>query len=295
MSRPLVHRLREAWRFARGLSKGLARGDFCPAGGRPAPQAAPGGSARRRLGAGRGVSGYIEHRHVLPVPGLGAPFELLHLSDLHVRGCGPWLDGLCATLRAVPPADVVVITGDLVGRGWQPDAVDQLLAALPAGRHGRYAILGNWEHWTGATGPAWAARLRAAGVTLLVDAAVDLGPVRLAGTDDALAGNPDFDALLRPLAGPVVVLTHSPDCMAALARPAVPLVLAGHTHAGQVRLPGLGALWVPKGTGPHVHGWSRVGPTWLSVSAGLGWSVGPVRIGVPPEIARVRLEPAAVP
>jgi predicted MPP superfamily phosphohydrolase len=291
MSRPLDQRLLGAWRFARGLSKGLARGDFVPRGGRPPPVPAPGGSTRRRLGDGRGVSAYIEHLHRLPVRGLSEAVEVLHLSDLHVRARGPWLDHLCATLRAVAAADLLVITGDLVGREWEPDAVDQLLAALPAARWGRFAILGNWEHWTGATGPAWRDRLAAAGVRLLVDEAVDLGPLRLAGTDDALAGNPDFAALLEPLRGPVLVLTHSPDCMESIARPSVPLVLAGHTHAGQVRLPALGALWVPKGTGPHVHGWSRFGETHLSVSAGIGWSVGPLRIGVPPEIARVRLEP----
>ncbi len=193
----------------------------------------------------------------------------------------------------VPLAEghIVVITGDLVTRGWAPETVDQFLSAVPAARLGRFAILGNWEHWSDATGPDWAAQLARHGVRLLVNEAVDAGPLRIIGTDDHLAGEADIAALLRDTTGPTVVLTHSPAYFPEVVHPNVVLVLAGHSHAGQWRIPGLGVPWVPKGTGAYVAGWYRQGSSWLHVSPGLGWSIAPVRLWCPPEMSRIRLHP----
>ena len=77
----------------------------------------------------------------------------------------------------------------------------------------------------------------------------------------------------------------TPALFPKLVHPKVPLVLAGHTHAGQIRLPKFGAFWVPRGSDHYIAGWYKRDNTHLFVSRGLGWSVAPIRVGAPPEIA----------
>jgi predicted MPP superfamily phosphohydrolase len=287
-------RLRAALRFARGLRRGVARGDFFPDRGTP-PMPAPGGSEAPPPPGPRNEAGrFVTLRHALGPSALPTSVSVLHLTDLHVRGPGPWLDALCAALRAAPPADLLCLTGDLVTRGWTAPAVDQLLAALPPARLGRFAVMGNWEHWAGLRPPGWGDRLAAAGVQLLHNRWVDVGPLIVAGTDDHLAGAADPVAALagRPPGKPTVTLTHSPAFFDQLRGPDLLLTLAGHSHAGQVRAPVLGALWAPMGTGRYVAGWYRQGDHHLHVGRGLGWSIAPVRWGCPPELSWIRLGPA---
>ncbi len=288
-------RLADRIGFLRSLSKGLARGAFFPDRGAGPPAPAPGGSApppRPRWGNGAGDFQPTTHR--LTLAGLGRPLSIWHLTDIHIREQGPWLDALCAATAALPPADLVLLTGDLVTTGWRPAAARQWLASLPTGRLGRFAVLGNWEHWAGAATPAWTALLAEAGVQLLRNACVPAGPVDVLGTDDHLAGTLALGAPLRARrAGrPTIGLTHSPAAAPTLARCGIPLILAGHSHAGQVRLPWLGALWVPMGTGRYVGGWYPLGESQLFVGRGVGWSIAPVRLRCPPELARIELAPA---
>lgn len=294
-----MSRIGNAVRYVRSLSKGIARGDLFPVAGRPAPAHAPQGSSRpiRRGGplrrAWSEATWFDEAQHEVAIAGLDAPLEVLHLTDVHLAAMAPWVDRLRTTLLHVRPPDLLVLTGDLVTRGWTPATVDRFLGALPEARLGRFAIYGNWEHWSGATGPTWRHRLAQHGVQLLVNEAADAGPVRVVGTDDHLAGSADAAALLPGDGRPTIVLTHSPAYFPEVVHDDVALVLAGHSHAGQWRLPGLGVPWVPKGTGAYVGGWYQQDRTWLHVSPGLGWSIAPVRLWCPPELSRIRLVPAS--
>jgi predicted MPP superfamily phosphohydrolase len=289
--------LRHAIRYVRSLSKGIARGDLFPPDGRTAGAEAPGGTTRPTRTGGplrrvlREALWFDEAVHQVAIPGLDAPLDVLHLTDIHLARLAPWVDQLRDALTAVRPPDLLVITGDLVTRGWTPATVDRLLSALPDARLGRYAILGNWEHWSGATGDSWRRLLAEHRVQLLVNEAVELGPLRLVGTDDHLAGEANVAHLLASDGPPTVVLTHSPAYFPQVVHPSVALVLAGHSHAGQWRLPGLGVPWVPKGTGAYVAGWYHQETTWLHVSPGLGWSIAPIRLWCPPELSRIRLLP----
>lgn len=289
----LLRGLRSRARFLLSLSKGIRRGDLFPSASRAPLGEAPGGSEQPASGWGNQVASFVESRHRVPVEGLSASLTLLHLTDLHVREQGPWLDALCNALRRLEPADLVVLTGDVVTTGWTRPAVKQLLAALPAARHGRFAVMGNWEHWSGATPDRWGALLAEGGVELIRNGRVHLPGIVLIGTDDHLAGEAAPPDLVPRTPGgpPVLALTHSPAHAPALAGPSVALILSGHSHGGQVRLPLLGAGWVPMGTGPYVAGWYALGGTHLFVSRGLGWSIAPFRLGCPPEIARIELAP----
>ena len=102
-----------------------------------------------------------------------------------------------------------------------------------------------------------------------------------------------IDALglpLAPLDGPAIVLTHAPDVWDAI-DPPPRLTLAGHSHGGQVVLPGLGAL-VTTHLGTHyLRGWFQRGEAALLVTPGIGCSGLPVRFGVPPEVVVMELVP----
>lgn len=289
-----MQRLSARLRFLRSLSKGLSRGAFFPDRFQPPPAPAPEGTVQtERAPRGNQADGFIRVSHSVVLPGLSAPLRAWHLTDIHVRSQGPWLDALCRRLCSLDPADLVLLTGDVLTTGWTEAAARQLLSALPAARLGRFAVHGNWEHWAGAVNGLWPALLAEHGVELLQNRTRAAGPVDVLGTDDHLAGTLDLAAALRGRRGghPVIAMTHSPAAAPTVARCGVSLILAGHSHSGQVRLPGLGALWVPMGTGRYVGGWYHVGDTPLFVGSGVGWSIAPVRLGCPPELVELRLLP----
>lgn len=144
--------------------------------------------------------------------------------------------------------------------------------------------------------PGMLAELAERGVMPLVNQAAPLsvgeGTVWFAGIDDALEGRPDLAAALAgaPDAAPLVLLAHNPDAWLDSRVERADLVLAGHTHGGQIRLPVLGAAHTQ---GTHLKrtrpaGWFHRGRGHMFVSRGLGESI-PLRFGVRPQVALIRL------
>lgn len=280
-------------RYVRGVSRGVRRGDTFPPAGRVPARDAPGGTTRKIERHGRAELDHIEiSEHVVPVRGLVRTIEILHLTDVHLRGRDAWVERLASLVSAQRP-DLIALTGDVVTRGWQADAVDHFLGALPDAPLGKWAVMGNWEYWGGAPREVWEPVLNKHGVSLLNNRVVQLGDFDLVGTDDLLAGDPDLDGVFATVRKdhPALLLTHSPGIFPLLAKPPVRLVLAGHTHGGQVRIPVLGPFFLPRGSGAYPWGWYEMEGVHLFVSRGLGWSVAPVRWRCPPEIARVRMVP----
>ncbi|RME29001.1 MAG: hypothetical protein D6798_01100, partial [Deltaproteobacteria bacterium] len=292
---------REIWRFVRGVSRGLRMGHLFPAHAASRQPGAPGGSHAEPAEPGRAFGGGTpavwRSHHRLPVDRLVRAVDILHLSDVHLRTPDRSLARLAALLSG-ETADLVVITGDLVTRGWSESSVRTFLDALPAAPLGRFAILGNWEHWSGVRIGPWRRLLAAHDVQLLVDEAAECGPITVVGTDDVVAGSPDLrriGSLLAAASSPTVVLSHSPALFPALAAAGARRVLAGHSHGGQVHLPLLGPLWVPRGTDGYVAGWYHEAGADLFVHRGLGWSIAPLRLHCPPELACLHLLPGASP
>ncbi|MBD0319751.1 MAG: metallophosphoesterase, partial [Gemmatimonadetes bacterium] len=194
--------------------------------------------------------------------------------------------------------DFAFLTGDSVDRADALPALDAFLALLDP-RLPKYAVLGNWEHWSRVDLAALARVYEKHNGRLLVNESALHRGVAIAGVDD-LAGTPDLRAALRGAENaPVrILLAHSPafrDTVAAhgqrvgaLAREpvgAITVMLSGHTHGGQVALGGWAPL-IPPGTGRYVRGWFRdAGAPPLYVSRGIGTSVIPVRFGSRPELA----------
>ncbi len=235
-----------------------------------------------------------------------AGLRLVQISDLHI-GNGlerERLDRMVARTNATEP-DVVVLTGDLFDFDpiHLPDGARRL-AGLRA-RLGVYAILGNHDRYVGADDVAAALAEHAPGIRLLRDELVRLpveAPLYLAGVEDR--GDCWFgrgvrfsaiDALAdrNPGDGPVVLLVHQPEAFAHAADRGFPLVLAGHTHGGQVALPiARGRVNLARFMTPLTRGAYRRDDSLLYVNRGLGVGGPALRIHCHREIAVLELEPA---
>lgn len=221
-------------------------------------------------------------RHRL-VANVRSPLRIAHLTDLHTHGLGAVEEETLRRLDAERP-DVIAITGDTATRGVPLSAARPVLARLKAPL-GVYAVNGNWEHWVPVED---AARVFAdSGVVLLDNAYRRIREdVWIVGLDDSLAGAPDADSAFAavPAGAFSIALFHSPELFDRIADRA-DLCLAGHTHGGQVKLPFLGAPWVPPGSGRYREGWYTRGAARLYVSRGIGMSIARVRFLCRPEIA----------
>lgn len=246
------------------------------------------------------VSVPVVRRAEVPIAGLRAPLRLVLLSDIHVEAPDmppERLVRIVAQVNALEP-DLVLIAGDFISEKYAGTHLYSMRAAIAplAGlkaRFGTVAVLGNHDHWNDAPGAR--AALAEAGVRLLSNQAAAIGPLAVGGLDDDFTGRANLPATLRALRalpGPRIILSHSPDPFAVLPTD-VPLMLAGHTHCGQVALPFFGAVKTMSRYGKrYACGIIREGGKTLIVGAGLGTSGLPLRLGAVPDLWLVTLRPA---
>lgn len=243
----------------------------------------------------------VRHTAVaLPGWPVGAPpITVALLSDIHMESAAmdePRLARIVAQVNTLRP-DLIVIAGDFVeGRGdHEAERALPLLARALGGLRaplGTVAVLGNHDYWTDAE--PLARMLAGIGIVVLRNGATPVGPLALAGLDDQPTHHARFAptlAALRKLRGAGVMLAHSPDIAPKLPA-SVTLLLAGHTHCGQVVLPLIGPP-VEVAASRYRCGIVREGARTTIVTAGLGTSNLPVRLGAPPDLWLVRLGPTA--
>jgi uncharacterized protein len=234
-------------------------------------------------------------RYRVAIAGLERPLRIVQLSDSHVSPIdmpAERLRRVVAMMNAQRP-DLVVLTGDYISgdpAAWSLAQVRAALAPFAALRAplGVYAVLGNHDG-----SAATRAALAGTGVKLLVAERTTAGPITLVGADDLLRGSPAVEAMRRAVRGaptgpPVVVLAHEPDFFQYLP-PQAAMLIAGHTHGGQVMLPVVGTLSFGAFIDAHRRGLFFEHGQALLVSSGLGTSLLPIRIGVPPEIVVIEL------
>ena len=221
------------------------------------------------------------------------------VSDTHTGSPHNGLDNLDRVVDrlAASDSDAVLMAGDYVilsvflGTYVPADRIAEHLRPLTA-RKPVYAVLGNHDWWK--NGREISARFAAAGVHMIDN---DAARVRLGGCDlwlvgvgDLLEGRPDPDRAFGRVGddAPVVALTHEPDLWPRI-RARAALTVAGHTHGGQIWP---GPRPVPGRFARFSHtlaGWIRDDGHDLFVSPGIGTSIVPMRLGVPPEISRLTL------
>jgi predicted MPP superfamily phosphohydrolase len=260
------------------------------------------------VGAGVGavtgatMHGFLYERHHLevtraPMPISGLPEALRGvrlgvLTDIHrSETVSHEMVGTAVRALMAERPDVIVLGGDYVSwrdaRYMQPAA--EALAPLSA-PHGVIAILGN--HDDDRDMPS---ALAARGFAVLKDArtritirgeAMDFVGIRY-WTHKA----GDIAHALRGAVPHAILLAHTPKRLLEAQQLAVPAVISGHTHGGQIVLPGLGAVAAREF--PVVAGLERRDGTSIFVSRGVGTVYVPVRVNCPPEVAVLTLEPAA--
>lgn len=243
-------------------------------------------------------------------PGLPTGFDglrIVQLSDLHIHHISRAYRTAIDVIRRERP-DLVVITGDLVDHPEQTSVCLAFLSDLRAAAGVPVVVVpGNWDHRAFPTKQSiatWHKRIQVeTDIRVLVNQNVVLhrrgDRMWLVGTDDPYFGHADLDASFKgvPDTAFALVLTHAPEAFEELAqRPAARLVLAGHTHGGQVRLPFIGALCVPSRYGTRfARGLFKLGDTFFYVNAGMGMSHLPIRFLCRPELTVFTLKkPVAV-
>jgi len=218
--------------------------------------------------------------------------KLLLISDVHVAGPDmppERLARIVEQMNKLSP-DLVLFAGDFVSDKRTATTLYSAQQALsPLSRlkadQGIYAVLGNHDHWrnTGAISKA----LNDVGITILTNEAIQVGPIALGGLDDDFTDRADVPAVLKSMAelsGYPIYLSHSPDIVPELPKKES-LILAGHTHCGQIVLPVLGAPATMSEYGDrYACGKIEEDKKTVIVSAGIGTSILPLRLGAVPDM-----------
>jgi predicted MPP superfamily phosphohydrolase len=229
--------------------------------------------------------------------GTGAQLRLTLVSDIHlgVYKNSDYLQRLIDRINTLQ-ADAVVIAGDFT---YEPNghSLTEMFAPLSQLRLPAYAVLGNHDQQR--PGPDIDTELRAAltanRIQIIEGKTVTLRGARLAGLGDHWANKDDASFLgTAPNVLPTIVLAHNPDSAINLDPSVVALVLAGHTHGGQIRIP-----WLYQHAIPSSYGFDRGeqmlrtphGPVRVFTTAGTGEIGLPMRLFNPPTIDVLNLQP----
>ncbi|MHC4717221.1 MAG: metallophosphoesterase [Planctomycetota bacterium] len=242
------------------------------------------------------VSRPVVHLANLPVAWDGV--RIAHLTDLHVGKLVP-LDHArkAVDLANAASPDLIVLTGDFVSRrAAVTDKLAEALAALQAPL-GVFGVLGNHDHWVGA--PAVRGMLRAAGVALIDNRRAVLtrkaAPLVIAGVGDLWTDRKDLPGALAgtPADAPRILLCHNPDYADQMpAAPRVDLMLCGHTHGGQVKIPFGSRPRLPVKNLRYGAGLISGPQCPLYVSRGIGMVGIPLRFNCRPELPIITLRKA---
>ncbi|HUF26053.1 MAG TPA: metallophosphoesterase [Gemmatimonadaceae bacterium] len=248
------------------------------------------------LAYGIGLHGSMRvDRFRLALPGRGGtrpPLRLVFASDFHAGPTtDPRLIARACTLIEQERPDLLLLGGDLVS--FRAAYVEPLAERLGSLRPplGTFAVLGNHDLVTDVS--SFVERLERRGIEVLVNENVRLAPpfddVWVCGFDDATRGRPDAERAFAGATGTRIVLAHAPATLAAIGAARFELMLAGHTHGGQVALPGGRPLYLPRGPYNRAYARGRFavgagGRATLLVSRGIGCSNLPIRLFADPDI-----------
>jgi predicted MPP superfamily phosphohydrolase len=273
------------------------------------------GAAAAIGAAALGTDGYFESYRLqlrkLEIPLRRLPhqfdgFTIVQLSDFHYEEEFSALPirRSVEMVNSLRP-DLVVFTGDFVtapmfrfGRHAALVAANAVFpcAAVLSGIKapmGSFAILGNHDAYSN---PALVASgLRSHSIHLLKNSCVPIeregARFWLAGIDDALEGQPDLGAAIGkiPAGEPIILLAHEPDFADEAALTPVDLQLSGHSHGGQIWIPGIGAPWLPPLARNYPRGFYKIENMILYTNVGIGTIRAPIRINCVPEVTHITL------
>ena len=232
-------------------------------------------------------------------------FRIAQLSDIHF---GPYmtrpeLDRSVELAKRFKP-DLVALTGDFVSHPWkQRNGREGAKNAEPCADAfaswksvPMIAVLGNHDHWNNADLVGGALEDR--GIEVLRNRARPLEKdgqrLWIAGVDDVLEGMADLSHTTAgiPADEMTILLAHEPDYADLASKAGVDLQLSGHSHGGQVRVPGIGPIVLPELGRKYHTGLNQVGTLQVYTTRGIGVINPPVRLNCPPEVTLITLRVA---
>lgn len=259
--------------------------------------------------AGAGALGWARHDTLtlelkewdLYYPNLPPALEgktICQLSDLHLESLRISPEAIQQSVMAHKP-DLLVITGDIISTRTDLDKLAPYLAGLSA-PYGNYVVMGNndYSHLSRTLLKRYLLELKNIGWTTLVNDSVFLPNLDLwvIGIDDPATAHDEVDLAYQKVLTSQqlsnnppfrLALAHSTDCLDDVAKNGADLFLTGHTHGGQIRLPGFEPLITNTYLGDlgFYEGYHVINGVPLYINTGIGESTIPLRLNVPPEIA----------
>ncbi len=249
-------------------------------------------------------SSFAVRHETLRLPAWKTPLRVAAMSDLHIGSLYVGLDKLHKIVDQTNEQnpDLVVLLGDFVisgpktvPRGFGFVEPERIAAELQRLKAPTFAVLGNHDRWY--DGPRVEAALRNAGIAVLENRAIRIEhggqALWLGGISDLWTTTPGIQSTLEQTnpSEPVVLITHNPDIFPAVP-PRVSLLIAGHSHGGQVNLPWFGA---PMPVSSYDRGHIVEDGRHLFVTVGVGTSGPPVRFRATPEMVMLSLTSSSPP
>jgi predicted MPP superfamily phosphohydrolase len=236
----------------------------------------------------------VEHRE-LRLPRWDADgFRIAVLTDLHANDMASGARAKKAIRLALEQKpDLIAITGDYLNFSWSY-VVDNMIEALRDLHDATcpvLGVLGNHDYWTEQPHDVIEAIRKRTAIRMLRNEAAEVDGVTVAGLDDALVKRhrPEFIGALKNRS--VLALLHEPDFVTELPQNAS-LQISGHSHGGQMCLPGGIPLNTPRGAWRYIKGFYREANVPLYVSRGIGTVGPPMRTFCPPEVSLLTLRSA---
>lgn len=219
--------------------------------------------------------------------------KILQISDLHLQSIHFGLKQMCQKINQIQP-DLICFSGDSIDKALNINLLRDFLTLLPKNTP-KVAILGNWEYWGKVDLVQLKKIYQEFNTQLLINEnqlfTLKGKKILISGTDSSLGGQADYLQCVEnhELFDYHIVMTHCPayrDIIAEEyeAQPKIDLILAGHTHGGQINILGY-VPFLPQQSGQYVGGWYQAKEPKMYVSRGIGTSVIPLRLGSQAEIS----------
>ncbi|HUU50413.1 MAG TPA: metallophosphoesterase [Nitrospinota bacterium] len=232
----------------------------------------------------------------IPIEELPDKFEglrIVHISDIHIKRFGKREKKIVKIINELNPS-VLFITGDIVSRDVLKE-VEKFWWGIKT-KYGIWAVQGNWEHKYSMTGERVKEVYKKYGVKLLINESDKLyikdNYIGIIGIDDPFTFHDNMSKALGglPEDSVKILLSHSPSIIDEASENGISLVLTGHTHGGQIAIPGIGAIVKRRDCNGYVSGKYTRNQTQIYVNRGIGTSILPIRLFCPPEITLIKLK-----
>ena len=216
--------------------------------------------------------------------------KIVFVSDFHISKFERYRLKKIVKLINKQNPDLVLSGGDFIKghNGKQTLSIEKQAEELKKIKAPFITVLGNHDGWYDKYRVKKV--LENNGITVLLNSNTKFKNLYISGVDDFQTGIPDIDAALKNTSSPRILLTHNPDIYYDI-EDNIDLILAGHVHGGQVKIPFIGALIVPSVYGPKfAEGFINDGKNTMFITKGLGTSILPVRFLSVPEIVVIENE-----